>query len=139
MPVITILPDNTNVEEPVCSPYEPVKYLSLKDPVGAEPVPLVNCMAPAGPDAIPLPPELPVSEQFIYAQPNFAMGYPTPEEPDQLVPASVAVRGAEIEVRPATTSTSVEPESHIADTFNSKTPLSPIAPLASTSAFGTVK
>ena len=118
--MITMLPDNTRVEEPECSPYAPVRYRSLNEPVGTLPVPCMNCSAPAGPDAAAEP----VSEQFIYAQPNFAMGYPTPDEPDQFGPSEPQVDPAGILVRPATMSTSVEPDNTMEDTFNSSTPLS---------------
>tara|TARA_R110002110_G_scaffold168693_2_gene370272 strand:- start:1967 stop:2170 length:204 start_codon:yes stop_codon:yes gene_type:complete len=61
------------------------------------------------------------------------MGYPTPDEPDQLAPVEVAVRPLEIVVRPAIISTSVEPDNTMEDTFNSSTPLSvePCPPAAS--------
>ena len=84
------------------------------------PDPLKYCIEPTGPYA--LPSALPESPQSIYAQPNLAMGYPTPDEPDQLGPFEPLHLVVSIEVSPATISTVVEVDSQISVTLSSNGP-----------------
>ena len=81
---------------------------------------LKNCRDPVGPAIV-----TGSSGQPTYAQRNVAICQPTPTEPEKLGPVELLTLDMGMVVRPAITSTDVEPESQSSDIFISYTSLLP--------------